>query len=1426
MPNLPVTHGRIDEGRNPIDQGEVSPPMHEGSARWHVVSESEFVHERAGLAHVRDLLPDRGPFHAWSNFEFRDHQGRWAEVDLLVLGEGRLHLVELKHYQGSISGNAYRWQRGRRSEDSPLLLARRKAQRLASVLKDAAPKIGMEPGRVPFVQESIFLHADNSRCLLADNDKTDLFGLESKEASSNLPSIADRLLEPDRRRRDRPLLTEADFLKVVEAAGFAVRREREVGSWRITGAPMDEGEGWQDWPAEHRVARTDRARIRFFLVPEGSSAAQTEGRRNLVNREFLLTSRLRHDGVSSPRDLVDHELGAGLVYPYNSRDQRLDLWLADHAHDLSLSKQIDLVRQVAEAMQYAHSNGIVHRGLNPTAISVNASNGEPRLRVGNWQVAGTADDAVVSHVETDGTATRIFGILDRGRTNRGERLADAFVAPEGQWSPDAHRVKLDVFALGAVAYLLTSNQPPATSAGDLKERLSRDGGLDLAADLPEAPAALRDLVRDATRPQVSQRLRDVPAFLERLSDVERELASARSDNIIDALDALPGTLLGDRFELVRRLGSGSTAVGLLVTDHQANEARRVLKIALDDGAARRLHDEAEVLSALGRKKHPRLVQLVEKSPVKVGERTALLLESAGEETLGDVLRDRRRLSLDLLERWGTDLLEALVALDDAGVDHRDIKPANLGVREQRSDRAKHLVLFDFSLSRASAATVKAGTPPYLDPFLGKGARSHWDSAAERYAVAVTLFEMATGHTPVYGDGQSDPGSIPDPATIEAGDFDATAADALVSFFTRALDRDARERFGTASEMLAAWRSALTETVTTTPDDADDIAEQATPETPLAQSGLTPRALSALEPFRLETVGDLAALDTGKLSRFTGIVDATKREIRSRAKQWRERFGDTLQAPTRIDDEAPARPDDPLAAPVDTARLLVESAGSARAPARRAGAEVLLGLSGSAPVFGTLSDLAEPLGLGGQPQVSQLLATIRDGWAESRAAASLLDDLAKLVLTTLDDLDGAAWAETVVDSLSPADASVNDRRVIAGLIRAALDRAEDKAKGADEDSPIARRRRRSDSRLLLATSPELAAAAGPLGAAAEKLVADASAAGEFVLSRGRSVPVLRAHWAEDLPNLEDVHLVRLAARMSDTVAASTSGELYSREMPPVDAVRLALGATTPSQQFTAEDVHKFVQVRFPGVAALPQRPDLDDVLRQAGTGLEWNGEKFTVPSSHSDTTFVTQTHFTAIPIARVGGEESSTHARELQESVSARSFLALGIPARQVERATSDLLSTYGGVEVNVTELLLGELRVSAERAGVPWDTVLAADAAEPGTRDAEGLAALVRQAMPTIESAIEAAMSSAPEATRPVVVTEAAPTARYGHLAMIARLADVGHHRPNAVWLIVPQGPEPGPHLDGVPIPRSYASQFLNLDNRAAVATATEGDAQ
>lgn len=1401
--------------------------MRPGSDRWHEVSPSEFAHERAGLEHIRDLLPERAPFHAWSNFEFRDRQGKWSEVDLLVLSEGRLHLVELKHYRGRLGGNAYRWERGNRSEDSPLMLARRKAQRLSSDLKEAAQRLGLPPERVPFVQECVFLHAEDFSCQLSRADQADLFGLDGHEGSSHLPSIAHRLLEPDRGRRDRLPLNETDFLRVVAEAGFAVRRQREVGSWRMTGSPLAEGEGWQDWPAEQRMAR-DPARIRFFLVPEGASNAQLEGRRKLVAREYTLTQRLRHDGLLSPRDLVEHELGAGLVFPYDKHDQRLDLWLADQRGELALTDQIELVRQLAEALQYAHSNGVVHRGLNPQAVTVHPTRRGPQLRIGDWQVAGTSDDAGDSVLATQGSATRIFGALDsRGRAQAGERAADAYVAPEGQWLADAHRVKLDVFALGALAYLVVTGRAPAANATELKQRLAREQGLDLAADLPEASGPLRELVLAATNPRVSERLRDTTAFLERLSDVERAAAAGLGDTIVDPLDAPPGTLLGDRFELVRRLGSGSTAVGLLVLDQHSDGAHRVLKVARDDSAATRLTSEARILTALNGKKHPRLVRILEPDPITVGDRAALLLESAGEETLADVLRDRRRLSLDLLERWGLDLLEALVGLDQAGVDHRDIKPANLGVREQRSDRAKHLVLFDFSLSGASAASLEAGTPPYLDPFLGSGTRSVWDSAAERYAAAVTLFEMATGDPPRYGDGASDPATIPDDATVEAADFDPTLADDLVPFFTRALARDAKRRFGTAEEMLTAWRTALAITATTDSDEAEQLAEQAQVDTPLAQSGLTPRALSALEPFHVSTVGDLAALDTSQLRRFTGVVDATKREIRSRAKQWREKFADALPAPHSDDDETTTRLEDPLSSPVITAQRLVDSAGGTRAMAKRSGAAVLLGLEGTAPAFGTLAELAGPLGLGGPPQVSQLLSGIRDAWAASASAAAILDEVSQRTIAAVQDLDGVAWADDTARAVAPAGADDQTIRVVAGLVRAALDRADDKVKGSDEDVPLTRRRRRSDNLLLLATSVELAAAGGRLGTTADELVARAATEGESVVSRGRSVPALRREWPADLPALDDVRLLRLAARMSDRAAASTQGELYACDMAPDEAVRRAFGATIPGQRLTIDDVRRFVRVRFPGLNDLPGLPDLDDVLRRAGIGLEWVGDAYAVPSAHSDTTFVTQTRVTSIPVSRPDQAEPR-ELKELRESVRSCSFLALGIPGRRAEIVAAQLRDHFDGFEVNITDLLLDALHAKAEGIGLDWTDVVVADAAEPNSRPAQGLAALVAQSVPSIESAIEEAMASAPEATRPVLITDAAPLARYGHMALLPRLADVTRRRANAVWLIVPQGTESGPVLDRETIQLSYGSQFVRLEGppktTASSTSTAEGD--
>src|SRR6266568_6499422 len=178
-----------------------------------------------------------------------------------------------------------------------------------------------------------------------------------------------------------------------------------------------------------------------------------------------------------------------------------------------------------------------------------------------------------------------------GNAESDRPFAEAFQAPEGVWNPAADRVRLDVFALGALAYFVLAGRPAAADRAALRERLHRDGGLDLSADLPQVPSAVRALVLEATRPTVSDRLTDIRSFLKRLDAADLALAGP-AEEVVDPLEAAPGSVIDGRFRLERRLGRGSTAVGLLVTDlaiaDSGPDAVRVLKVAVDDAAAGRI----------------------------------------------------------------------------------------------------------------------------------------------------------------------------------------------------------------------------------------------------------------------------------------------------------------------------------------------------------------------------------------------------------------------------------------------------------------------------------------------------------------------------------------------------------------------------------------------------------------------------------------------------------------------------------------------------------------------------------------------------------------------------------------------------------------------------------------------------------------------
>ena len=139
--------------------------------------------------------------------------------------------------------------------------------------------------------------------------------------------------------------------------------------------------------------------------------------------------------------------------------------------------------------------------------------------------------------------------------------------------------------------------------------------------------------------------------------------------------------------------------------------------------------------------------------------TVLVLQKAGDKTLAALLRSEGVPSLEMLARYGDDLLSAVASLERHGVVHRDIKPDNIGIRSLTKQR-NQLILFDFSLARAPLDNIRVGTPGYSDPFLVNRKPRRWDLEAERYSAAVTLYEMTLGEgvLPAVGRRQVRPGA--------------------------------------------------------------------------------------------------------------------------------------------------------------------------------------------------------------------------------------------------------------------------------------------------------------------------------------------------------------------------------------------------------------------------------------------------------------------------------------------------------------------------------------------------------------------------------------------------------------------------------------------------------------------------------------------
>ena len=149
-----------------------------GAARWHVIAESNFAWEREALDWLRSQLPDRDPWHVWTNFEFIDDEGKVSEVDALVLSPAGLFLVEIKSRPGVLTGDAHSWTWTTDGRSTTVDNPRHPREPQGQAPGQPAarqPAITKAKIRLPFVEPAIFLSSTSLSCRLEGLAKTATF---------------------------------------------------------------------------------------------------------------------------------------------------------------------------------------------------------------------------------------------------------------------------------------------------------------------------------------------------------------------------------------------------------------------------------------------------------------------------------------------------------------------------------------------------------------------------------------------------------------------------------------------------------------------------------------------------------------------------------------------------------------------------------------------------------------------------------------------------------------------------------------------------------------------------------------------------------------------------------------------------------------------------------------------------------------------------------------------------------------------------------------------------------------------------------------------------------------------------------------------------------------------------------------------------
>jgi serine/threonine-protein kinase len=255
---------------------------------------------------------------------------------------------------------------------------------------------------------------------------------------------------------------------------------------------------------------------------------EIEDRTKRLLREARAAGRLLHPNIVTLFDAGETEGQLFLAFEFV---EGTDLaGRMENGPPLSLREVLRIVRQVADALDYAHKQGIVHRDIKPSNILLDTAG---RVKVADFGIA-----------KVTGQSTEL--------TLAGSVMGSPqYLSPE-QIRGDDLDGRSDIFSLGVVLYELLSGKRPfeGETITTLVYQILHKEPPPVAA-LRSIPPRLEQLLRNILAKDRAERTATAGQVAEELAAIEREL----DDETLSA----PAALIATRV-MPRRTGSGGAEV--------------------------------------------------------------------------------------------------------------------------------------------------------------------------------------------------------------------------------------------------------------------------------------------------------------------------------------------------------------------------------------------------------------------------------------------------------------------------------------------------------------------------------------------------------------------------------------------------------------------------------------------------------------------------------------------------------------------------------------------------------------------------------------------------------------------------------------------------------------------------------------------------